>query len=1090
MAEIHPWEEGTRNRKSGSDPYVAKVMDVLKEGEVDDMQPLDRMMLTAARGACSYSAMEGLGILYPEVHFSRAMKALTYTMGAAYIITYLTHPEVFHENAFVDRMGYSNICIGIDTVPAKYVTSIGLQLWVYFNIRYAITDITRSTVKWKANARYNKGQTPLWWFRLCVACDLLYVLSSMIFSGMVMMVVPHHGTETAGTLDAHGKEVPLLDHHGEEVKLKDDSSVVWGHTLIFIQWIYCLCFMLILNFYSAKHRTSRAKTFFRVYILLCLVAPTVVLLNFYWYDKYGKQFSPAWVTGLLDWGWLLCNGMVADYLPLGEALVIDPNARRLRQLDPDQKGPREKAGEEALSNISVGYSLLNLALIPYTIISLGCSIFAGICRRAVDLVVQASPLVKSKSKDVPKHMSSYVGDIFGFIGLALNPGMGKGGYCNRWEHGSVCIGNVGTPVVFLGDLTASRVCVEGIDNRKHAKDVPVLTWQPNEHNAQPNFFRKGSQAVKVRDFFRKLLPRDATGPKWKASMDRIQQRVGKWAGYQVEDFPMFDVQTEVRANLIFVFITHLVLGEALDVSFVANNIFPLPQLSLKFPYIPNWLLPQYYQMKKAKEAVWAFFRNCPYAADIKETYESVGLTEIEAFEALLTAFTFHGLGMGNSTLNMLYYLPQYSGRDEMLEDDSLLTSFCYELLRNNGPPGMYELPEETTVNTSKGESYVFKKGTVCYANYSAVQRDETVYEDPHTFRADRFCPLPPSETSERDATTGAEPLPSMAFGCQLGKMHDEEADKHSHSCVFKHLSVHFLKGLASVLLAHDYAFDRDTSHAISSSVKTATTSQLSGSTKRSRCPFAFDISPDKIKGGADVSCDCTVPVECPRLQYFDRKHLGTEGTTEPTSQVTTLRSPIQKHDMVKQAPPVESDHQSPPTTPQLSDLEGMDVAEFLRLTQEFELTHKFVLFQGISYMGVGLFLAFGHSMFDGMFDMDMSDARTKDTFRIMGVVLLYIGYIYASCSQYAPLLNLQIRTVLGDPSYFRRIRLEPTDVFALTSVCARCVLLPVLLIILGCVVLETKPAKFLAWLILALDPPLGAATGYALWKKYRKGSPQ
>ena len=107
---------------------------------------------------------------------------------------------------------------------------------------------------------------------------------------------------------------------------------------------------------------------------------------------------------------------------------------------------------------------------------------------------------------------------------------------------------------------------------------------------------------------------------------------------------------------------------------MANNIFPFPQLSLKFPYIPNWLLPQYYQMKKAKEAVWAFFRNCRNAADIKETYESVGLTEIEAFEALLTAFTFHGLGMGNSTLNMLYYLPQYSGRDEMLEDFSRVSA--------------------------------------------------------------------------------------------------------------------------------------------------------------------------------------------------------------------------------------------------------------------------------------------------------------------------------------------------------------------------------------------------------------------------------
>ena len=74
--------------------------------------------------------------------------------------------------------------------------------------------------------------------------------------------------------------------------------------------------------------------------------------------------------------------------------------------------------------------------------------------------------------------------------------------------------------------------------------------------------------------------------------------------------------------------------------------------------------------------------------------------------------TFNASGGGNCGLNLLYYLPHFTGKEQMKDEDELLTSFCYELLRNNGPPAMLKMgfkdsPENedyySVVNTSKGE---------------------------------------------------------------------------------------------------------------------------------------------------------------------------------------------------------------------------------------------------------------------------------------------------------------------------------------------------------------------------------------------------
>ncbi|GMH74213.1 hypothetical protein TL16_g06404 [Triparma laevis f. inornata] len=276
-------------------------------------------------------------------------------------------------------------------------------------------------------------------------------------------------------------------------------------------------------------------------------------------------------------------------------------------------------------------------------------------------------------------------------------------------------------------------------------------------------------------------------------------------------------------------------------------------------------------MKKSKESIWDFMRECTRAGEIKAAYEAAGLAETEAFEAMLCMLTFNASGGGNCGLNLLYYLPHFTGKEQMKDEDELLTSFCYELLRNNGPPAMLKMgfkdsPENedyySVVNTSKGESFAIKNGTTCYFNSAVLGRDETRWENPHTFRADRFCPMPNANQSKRDTTTGSEPLPVLALGCPLGRGADEEYLKNAHCCVFIDLIVPFLKGVTLTLLDFEYRLDYQSEAVVSKLVKTKKEEvpQLSGSARKSKCPFAFDISAENMNQGADATEDCAPPV--------------------------------------------------------------------------------------------------------------------------------------------------------------------------------------------------------------------------------------
>ena len=72
--------------------------------------------------------------------------------------------------------------------------------------------------------------------------------------------------------------------------------------------------------------------------------------------------------------------------------------------------------------------------------------------------------------------------------------------------------------------------------------------------------------------------------RWEDALAVVKARIASWAECQVEELPHFDIKFELQLGLLRLFVSHLFFAETLDITFLQNNIYPLPQLEFWWPY--------------------------------------------------------------------------------------------------------------------------------------------------------------------------------------------------------------------------------------------------------------------------------------------------------------------------------------------------------------------------------------------------------------------------------------------------------------------------------------------------------------------------
>jgi hypothetical protein len=240
-------------------------------------------------------------------------------------------------------------------------------------------------------------------------------------------------------------------------------------------------------------------------------------------------------------------------------------------------------------------------------------------------------------------------------------------------------------------------------------------------------------------------------------------------------------------------------------SHLISSFFPIPFTLFQHPQVSPYLFPQYYTAVEARKEMFAQAKTSPYWAKVVATATSVNLSEEVAFNALLVASTINAYGLSNAIINAFYLISQLADKGKgLMTDDAFLDSFGWELLRCNGPAFACDLQKDTTVPTSTGEHFRIAKGTRLITFLALVNRDQTVYSEPHVFKMDRFNPLPARDLANpRPRTSGdgmEEPLPVLTFGCPFGLMDDVETFHKSHQCVFRRMAQPFMKEFIKIIV--------------------------------------------------------------------------------------------------------------------------------------------------------------------------------------------------------------------------------------------------------------------------------------------------
>ena len=343
--------------------------------------------------------------------------------------------------------------------------------------------------------------------------------------------------------------------------------------------------------------------------------------------------------------------------------------------------------------------------------------------------------------------------------------------------------------------------------------------------------------------FNVLNMMDLQDVRFTAAVDAMGQELKRWADMPSAKLQEIELEAGIE-RVITAFSSHLFLGRTLDQDLV-DDVFPVPGGLPVYPYFPAALLPPFHRARRTSKHLFQQMQASPNWPMIDEARQRQGLTPTEACGNILVAMTFNASGLANSLLLPFFVLPLLPERGQCLaEDPSLLESTAWELLRMNGPPLKRKLSEDTDVTASNGTKRTIPAGTDCYTHLGMIQRDETLWSNPHQFKADRFSPLPARDLSLKEGAS--EPLPTLMMGLPLGTIDDDTIQQQSHGCIFSRLMQPLVKEWLSRIV-NDFTFVLESNGGLKAPAASD--------------PMAVELPPTLCRGGLKASLDMLPKVE-------------------------------------------------------------------------------------------------------------------------------------------------------------------------------------------------------------------------------------
>jgi len=133
------------------------------------------------------TAKNKTAIYDPREYLEASFETFIFMLSICWIITALFNEDIISSNRIHDVFGYNNVCVGFDTIPARYFAQPLMCLQAYFGIRYATLDNLRADVEDHGEEGNSTRARVVYWFTYIVNCA--YIVS-MLGWGMLLIALP------------------------------------------------------------------------------------------------------------------------------------------------------------------------------------------------------------------------------------------------------------------------------------------------------------------------------------------------------------------------------------------------------------------------------------------------------------------------------------------------------------------------------------------------------------------------------------------------------------------------------------------------------------------------------------------------------------------------------------------------------------------------------------------------------------------------------------------------------------------------------------------------------------------------------------
>ncbi|CAJ1340367.1 unnamed protein product, partial [Effrenium voratum] len=238
-----------------------------------------------------YPDVEKVFYQMPERWLEATGECFVLCIGVSWLVTAMFNPGIFRDNILRSLVGYNNLCVGFDSVPARYCAMPLLVIQAVLAARYSYLD----TIRLKATRAY------LSWFQFQFG-----YWANMIFA--VWMAC-----------------FPMLLVITAEFESWASTKI---HLFLFMATLFIMWAMIAGNIVEAEELETPTKIWFFLFTMHTLLLPVVGVIDVLGFHpdlspeqipsiRYEHPEPPVpWpVTAYLDYGWFLLLLLTVLFLP-------------------------------------------------------------------------------------------------------------------------------------------------------------------------------------------------------------------------------------------------------------------------------------------------------------------------------------------------------------------------------------------------------------------------------------------------------------------------------------------------------------------------------------------------------------------------------------------------------------------------------------------------------------------------------------------------------------------------------------------------------------------------------------------------------